>query len=598
VFFELRSLRRPLGVLPLLALAGVSAGCHRHGAADLRPVRDLTLELRRAAPSANRPAALRCRAAASDGAVLLASGSPAVLYSAAPAGASLLLDGVRPCGDKAELKITASSDEAAPVETTLGPREARKAVAALPDAAGPVRIELAAVGGGAGVLVSGLAVAVPAVPATPPEKEPAPVVARAGEKPDILIYLIDALRRDELGCYGNPRPVSPHLDALAAEGTLFADAVASSSWTKPAVASLFTGLRPITHGVNDRHDALGPDAVTMAELLHAAGYRTGGFVTNPHIGSRFGFEQGFETFRTFHRHHAAAGDVNRAFLRWLDAADNDPRPFFAYLHTIDPHGPYEPADPWRQRFAPGVPAALGSRASLNRLADEQVPDEQSAAAPLRRLYDAEVAGNDAAFGELRAELERRGRWRRTVVIVLADHGEEFWEHGGWEHGYTLHREVLEIPLIVRLPGVAGRRVRAPVRQIDVLPTVLAIVGAPLPAHLQGASLLPLLLGSEPAVSPPVFSYLRFDGRRAAAATTRRYRLIARLDRDPPAITLYDRRRDAGEIRDVSERRPVALAYLEKLLIGSPAIGGGEVARQAPALDPETVDQLESLGYLR
>ncbi len=577
-----------LRALPLLAATAVA--CARDPAARLQPVQDLLGDLRASVRPAAAGAGSSCLAAArSKDGVFLPAGSPAVLFSSAPHASSLLVADVRSCGGPGRLRIAAESDEAPAVRAVVEVGET--VVTRLPAAVGPVRIELEAVGR-AGLVVRRLELSQPrparaagSVAASPPAR-----------RLDVLVYLIDALRRDELGCYGNRRPVSPHLDALAAEGALFADAIAVSSWTRPAVASLFTGLRPTTHGVNDRSDALRPEATTLAELLHGAGYRTGGFVTNPHAGARFGFSQGFERFRGFTHRQVDAFDVNRAFLDWLDAGAADPRPVFAYLHTTDPHGPYEPTAPWRQRFAAGVPPELGSRPSLNELVEKEVAGEEREAAPLRRLYDAEVAANDAAFGELRAALRRRGRWSRTLVVMLSDHGEEFREHGGWEHGYTLHREVLEVPLLIRLPGLPGGvRVRQTVRQVDLLPTILEAVGAPLPPRLEGRSLLPLLSGRQPPASPPVLSYLQFDGRRAAAVTTPSYRLIASLRTAEPELALYDRRHDRLELRDVGAERPVALAYLRHLLRDGETPSAG-LAHKVRSFDPETMAQMRALGY--
>jgi len=232
---------------------------------------------------------------------------------------------------------------------------------------------------------------------------------------------------------------------------------------RAALAAIIeTGPTPAAHGVLTKSDALSPAAETLAERLQAAGYRTLALVTNGNVSGKLGFRQGFAHMRQLLRgpEHSAIG-VNAELERWLDATAADPRPFFAYLHVVEPHGPYTPPEPYRGRFADGVPFALGSRDSLRRLQTSATPPPAASVDGLRALYDAEVAEVDAAFGALRAALEQRGLWGSTAVVVLADHGEEFLDHGRWGHWESnLYDEILKVPLIMWIPnGPHGQVIR-------------------------------------------------------------------------------------------------------------------------------------------
>lgn len=431
--------------------------------------------------------------------------------------------------------------------------------------------------------------------------------AAAGRRPNVLVYLIDTLRADRLGCYGHSRPVSPHIDALASQATLFTNAVAQSSWTRPAVASIFTGVWPRRHGVNRLEDALAPAAATMAELLRAAGYRTHGVIANSSVARAFGFDQGFDGYVKRPGGKWWSGAVTRAALEWLDG-DRGEAPFFLYLHTVDPHTPYDPPAALRERFAPAVPHdGTGRRRWLDRLTAGEIEVTPALVENLLALYDAEVAGNDASFGALVAGLEERGLWDDTVVIVLSDHGEEFHEHGGWDHGKTLYNEVLEVPLIVRLPGLPeGRRVEALAQHVDLLPTLLAYLDLPVPEGLDGRSLLPLLTGAAgggsvrdgdgPAGAVAAFSYLDSGGIQAAAATTERWRYVER--RAPQArAELFDRRADPRELHDLLAARPAEARLLRAQLRARERAPGAALAPAEAVLDAELRRELRALGYL-
>lgn len=315
-----------------------------------------------------------------------------------------------------------------------------------------------------------------------PEREATP------SHSNVVLYLVDTLRADRLGCYGEPRPVSPRLDAFAAEAVLFEDALSQSSWTKASMASVLTGLIPSAHGVNGPRDRLPEDLPTLTRILHRAGYRTAAVVANSFVTEPFGFAEGFDHF-VYLPDLARSREVMDRVEAWLEAAAGDGRPFFLYVHSIDPHAPYDPPPDLRRRFAPRVedPEA-GSVAALYELV-RGAPPAPETAGDLGALYAAEIAAEDRQLGRFLDLLQGRGLYDDSLILFTSDHGEAFSEHGSWSHGQTLYAEVLRVPLLLRLPGGegAGRRIPAPVQGVDLLPTVLDSVGLPPPPRLARAS---------------------------------------------------------------------------------------------------------------
>lgn len=444
------------------------------------------------------------------------------------------------------------------------------------------------------------------------------------DRPNLLIYLVDTLRADRLGLYGYERPTSPRLDELAGRpgSVVFDDMVAVSSWTRPTVATLLTGLAPDVHGVHGRRDRLADEVDTLAEILDDAGYRTAARVANSNVIGRFGFAQGFDDFRwlrTQSPNHRSPG-LGRLALGWLDELDpDDDAPFFLYVHTVDPHSPYQPPKGERARFAPDVPPGpVGTRPWLRDLEDDPARPTEEEIAWLSDLYDAEVAANDRSFGDLLDGLAARGLDRDTVVVFVSDHGEEFGEHGGLEHGRTLHGEQLHVPFVVHLPGRrVSPRIGAQVDHLDFLPTVLAALGLDAPPGLPGRNLLPWIEGSGGPAAPDdahrTLSWLDLEDHRSAAVTEGRWKAIQPgfvgfpaperatasdlLGSRPPL--LYDRRDDPGETRNRSAERPVRAGLLDTVLAfrllhpQAAAVDGGEAE-----LDAETIEELRALGYLR
>jgi len=448
----------------------------------------------------------------------------------------------------------------------------------------------------------------PEEPAQAPGTTTSSTAAVPPGRPNLVVYLIDTLRADHLGCYGYARPTSPAIDAFAREGVLFEKARAQSSWTRPAVATILTGLQPITHQTQNSNERLPAAIETVAERLRAAGYLTAMITTNGNVAGRFGFRQGFERFDYLPEDeaspelHVLSDVVDRHAESFL--ARRDPaRPFFLLLHTTDPHDPYAPREPFRSRLAPGVPLAAGSAARLRELEAAGGALAAGAIEPIVALYDAEIAQNDAAFGALLGRLEAAGLAATTAVMLLSDHGEEFLEHGGWTHGKTLYEEQLRIPLLLRLPGgeAAGLRSEGIAEQIDVAPTLLDLAGLTVPAEWPGESLLPGIRGAAPPAARGSFAWLSREGHRARSLALGVWKLIVHpagpLARAPYTET-FRLDRDPLERENLALDLEVRREWLAGLL-------RGERLRRSPPLPVETVKvgpemraRLRALGYLR
>jgi arylsulfatase A-like enzyme len=424
---------------------------------------------------------------------------------------------------------------------------------------------------------------------------------------NVLVIVIDTLRADRLGAWGGPRATSPRLDALAGESLLVERAIAQASWTKPSLASLFTSLHPSQHGAVEETTAnhLAPSLVTLAECFAAGGYRTGAVSENPHVSNVTRFDQGFERMQTLNGFRGDRAWVVESARRWLEErqAQDAERPFFLYVHFLDPHGPYEPGAPWRERFLEGVsseqplvregkvgPLAEGTRA-LVQLAEGDVEY-------LRALYDAEIRETDAALESLLGELESRGLLGDTVVLLTSDHGEEFLEHGTFKHGYQLYEESLRVPLVLRVPGVAARREReALVQHIDLAPTLLEIVGLPVPPTFQGRSLVPLLRG-ERLAETTIVSETSWRGIDLASARSGRWKLI--VDRASGARTLFDLDTDPGEMDaldpDAAEHASVVALLEAELERAGRTPAGVTLEGGTGEGDATSEDALRALGY--
>ncbi len=431
--------------------------------------------------------------------------------------------------------------------------------------------------------------------------------AREPRRPNVLLVVIDTLRADRLGCQGGARDLTPNLDRLAAEGVRFANAWSQAPWTLPSTASLLTSLYPEQHGAGGslpRFRGLDPTVRTLAEDLRDAGYRTGSIVNVAFLDEPFGLTRGFEDVDAKHfesnRVVRRATETTDAALAWLEKGDG--RPFFLLAHYFDPHAVYDPPQPYRRRFAAEGDReedgfVFGTRVEMIAIRRGELVPDPATLERAERLYDGEVAYTDHEVGRLLAGLEALGLAEDTLVVVTSDHGEEFGDHGGFEHGHTMYTELLHVPLLLRLPGVLPRRVvDAAVRLVDVAPTVLELCGLPPNPEHAGESLTRLLGGTEPADRDSL-AHGNFWGPPLRSWRSGPLHLIVPpSERRPPE--LYDWRADPREQEDLARVRPREverlrheLADFERWAAAHRSGRGGAVE-----LDPELRRHLGGLGY--
>jgi arylsulfatase len=443
-----------------------------------------------------------------------------------------------------------------------------------------------------------------------PEAPSASRVAIGAATPDtrgpvpIIVYLVDTLRADRLGSYGNRRSLTPNLDRFAADGVVFEDAIAQSPWTLASVASIFTGVWPGAHGVTQNDSRLPADLPTLTSLLQQEGYVSAVVVANGWISRRRGFADHVDRFVMVDLKAPRTRAVHQASFTWLDSLDAG-RPFFLYAHTIEPHPPYRPMPQHARRLAVRVDdPRIGSTKLLVDMKQGRQSCTDALVQAHRDLYDAEVVGMDEAFGRFVDGLKQRELYDDALILFVSDHGEEFMEHGSWTHGHSLHAELLQVPLIMKLPGGqwAGTRVREPVQHVDLLPTILDVVGVAAAATGSGSSLLPRLkadkrgTGLEAGVRfTPIYSSKRDRGVSVVAGS---WKLIApRANPLSLQVRLYNRAADPGEHHDLAPERPIVAGYLGALLRRQLRLTREPRTSEPVVMDADTQRQLKALGYL-
>ncbi len=425
-----------------------------------------------------------------------------------------------------------------------------------------------------------------------------------GAPPNVLLLVVDCLRADHLSVNGYERPTTPSIDALAAESVRFTRTISQASWTRPSLPTILTGLYPSEHGLHtfDESEAgsvkspsLSQSVTTVAEALKTRGYRTALIGEQFQLSPRFGLNQGFD----FYKNRASdAANIHRNFFGWLDRTSADQR-FFAYLHYLEIHWPYCPP--------PGVRGTFNDGSSEVRFCHkwrELRRDILSGAVTLSEIdktamkarYDEELLGLDAKLGELFAELKERGLWDTTLVVLTSDHGEEFYEHGSMGHGQSLHRELIDVPLVFKPPAAwraeGGRAVDALVELRNVTPTVLEAAGAP-PLGVDARSLVPWITGRPPDGDPAAFGVA--EAQDQVVIRTADLKLIAR--RDGTAFELYDLTADPGETADVTRQRRGELQRLRSYLEAWREDLRPAAATESQEIDPETLEGLKALGYV-
>jgi arylsulfatase A-like enzyme len=434
--------------------------------------------------------------------------------------------------------------------------------------------------------------------------EPRIVAPRPAEAPpNLLIYLIDTLRADHLGCYGYPRPTSPAIDELAADGALFERAYAQASWTKPSVASLFCGLLASFHGV-DKETALANELTTLAERLRSTGYHTAAYVANPYVHLRgLQFEQGFSNFVAVSAgaRSPRADDVHRRALPWLE--QNGDRPFFLYLHTIDPHETYDPPEETRGTFQRPYEGDLQPQGTYARMLRKRRECNDADLQFLLDLYDEEILFSDREFGRLVEFLRQQGLYDNTVIVLLSDHGEEFLEHGGFGHGGRLWNELLHVPLIIKPAGQTlprGSRIAANVPLTSVLPSLPGLLGRGLGLPpLQGVDLLPWWRGERSESIDVIAEH----GQELRCLIRGSQKVLERgtFGAKDSEVLWFDLLQDPGEQADLFALQPAVGRALQAALYESlendRQRGVPRAQSEAVDLSKEQEDALRALGYL-
>lgn len=429
----------------------------------------------------------------------------------------------------------------------------------------------------------------------------------AGAKPQppkgILVLLVDCLRADHLAAGGSTLGATPNLDRLASEAVVFDRASAVASWTRPSVPSIWTGLYPSEHGLTDlieggkgvRGGVLSEDAVTVAEAMQAAGYRTAMIGNQFQLSPRFGMAQGFDLYQN---NVKSAHGMRENLVGWLDEAPE--KPFFAYLHYLEIHWPYWQKPSTRGRFGSDVIVSKldGNLDELRAGIDSgAVVLDDADRKEIAARYAEALAALDNEIGMLLDDLEKRGVLDETLVIVLADHGEELGERGGIEHGHTLKEELLHVPYIWRLPrswrGKGLRHEAAMVETRTLAPTLMALVDQPIPPPVSAPSLLPWLTGPSPAEPP--YRILVAESNGMYEVRNERFKLLAQPAKK--SFELFDLEADPGETRDIAAGHPAEFEGLRTAFRAWHA-GLHPLAMSSTQLDAETEAGLRSLGYIR
>ena len=391
---------------------------------------------------------------------------------------------------------------------------------------------------------------------------------------NVLVLTLDTTRADRLGAYGFAGADTPHMDRLAREGALFEQAESVAPLTLPAHSSLFTGRFPFQHGVRDNGAPLDPGERTLAQALQAEGFRTAAFTAAFVLDARWGLARGFEHYdgvvtprqddvQRREDVRRPADEVVDHALAWLDTPSKSR--FFAWLHFYDAHAPYDPPDG-------AVTRAPGYQGAINYV--------------------------DSQIGRVLAFLDARHLRERTLVVLVGDHGESLGEHGERTHGLFVYEGVTRVPLIIRAPSLRmrGRRVTDPVRSVDVMPTVLDLLGLPVPASIAGTTLVARMTGAgrDPDLetySESMYPRYHFGWSELRAMRAGRFKLIA-----APRSELYDLDTDPGEQHNLYMTRPALAAALSARLRLREQ-GDADHAPRGRTIDPDAADRLSALGYV-
>jgi arylsulfatase A-like enzyme/Flp pilus assembly protein TadD len=394
---------------------------------------------------------------------------------------------------------------------------------------------------------------------------------------NVIVITIDTLRADHLRCYGYKQVRTPNIDSLASDGVRFERAYTPVPITLPAHTVIFTGTYPTLNGMHDfSGNRLGPRQPTLASILREQGYATGAVVASAVLDSRFGLNWGFDFYYDhfdFNRLQEANLDemerpanlVADEVLDWL--AKNYTKRFFLWMHLYDPHYPYRPPAPYREEYK-------------------------------SHPYDGEIAFADEQVGRLLRFLKEKNLYQQAIIVLSGDHGEGLGDHGEQTHGFFIYNSTLHVPLIFHFPeDSSGKKMSESVSLADIMPTVLQLLKLPVPAQVQGKSLIPLVAGKKSQEPRPLYSEtflprLHFNWSELRGIELGNYHFI-----EAPKPELYDLTKDPGELENLySQKNAVAATLRNKLEAMIRDYTLGEERAEKTGLDPALMERLKSLGY--
>ena len=392
---------------------------------------------------------------------------------------------------------------------------------------------------------------------------------------NVLLITLDTTRADHLPLYGYDKVSTPNLDRIGSESYVFQDGISHVPLTLPSHTSILTGRLPIGHGVRDNSGfILDPQETTLAEILKASGYATAAFVSAFVLDSRWGLNQGFDTyydnFNLTQFQNVSPADIQRRAEdteieaeAWLNK--NSGSKFFAWVHFYDPHEPYDPPEPYVTEY-------------------------------ISNPYDGEIAYMDSVIGKLMDKLKQLNVDNRTLIVVTGDHGESLGEHKEATHAMFVYATTQHIPMLIHVPGKSLKRIAGIARHIDLAPTVLDLLGMKIPSEMQGASLIPMMTGQEKshriAYSESMYSELHYGWSPLRAVTADQYRYI-----DAPRAELYDWKSDPGEVNNLFASKGSIVKAMKQNLDEILAKDSSAKSTAPVKMDPDTAERLRALGYV-
>ena len=440
---------------------------------------------------------------------------------------------------------------------------------------------------------------------------------RSKPKPNVVLIVIDTARKDHFSCYGYERKVTPKIDDFAAESVRFDNAQAASPWTLPSMASILTGLYPHKHlagyAAKDEKTKqegmtyLNKSAITLTELLFQNNYQTVGWFQNPFVDPGFGLNRGFEIYDYFPGDNLrirSADQVIDSAMKWLGETRDKKKPFFMVLHFFDPHLAYNPPGDFMMSFIYTYkgkmrPPFNPSNEEIDKMQKGQLTPSPEDQQFIVGLYNGELAFVDFTIGRFFDFLKLNKLYDRSLIIITADHGEEFWEHNGFEHGHSMYQELLNVPLIIRFPDAEnkGMAVKTTVSLTDLAPSIISYLGLESPGQTGGKSFISMPGAAVKPIPRPIIAELNRVGDPLQAIYRDQYKLI--LNSTTGKIEIFNLQDDPKEKNNLFGQKEKYPAEIVDQIKGVAAmIKKLEAANKLiPAqIDPDTIKKLKALNY--